>query len=570
MNQFCFQKSVFFSLLFALLGWHTALYAHGDELPVGKPTADHFTVYGQSDKYELTLYYPPLTAGQASGMTLYVADYFSNRPIDKAELKITAVESPQSVFEVHLLSPGVYEVRTTFPENKIYTLNIQVVHPNGADLIGMKNIEVGKALPHLETEEHTEGAAPAMPSWAVFLLGLLAGGILVFFVSRKKSRSLTLFFLVLSAWFSMPYKNIAFAHGDEEHGPKSGSGAYGKAVYAPKETQFLFEILTQPMVVGDYHSATTMFGTIVPASGGLGAVIAPQGGRITRVNVAVGQSVRAGQTLAVLQQNIGTSDQVGIAANNSSLAVQTTAATSKVAAAKKELDRLKKIEDLAAGRDIQAAEANYRQALAELQLLDNKSISDNKSANNRTLTLTAPISGVVGAFNLTAGTEVAAGQALFTVTNLNKVYVEAQVYDRDVPVVRAGNKFIVMCSTDDHKTSEVRLISPALSMNPGNQSQRVIFEMDNPRGEFKIGEFVTLKALDGSTSRQITVPNAALTEINGKTAVFVKHAPEEYELIFVQTGEDDGTRTLILKGLEEDEKVVVNGAYEVKMMYFNQ
>ncbi len=145
-----------------------------------------------------------------------------------------------------------------------------------------------------------------------------------------------------------------------------------------------------------------------------------------------------------------------------------------------------------------------------------------------------------------------------------------QVYDRDVPVVRAGNKFLVTCATDDHKSAEVRLISPAQTMNPGNQSQRVLFEMDNPKGEFKIGEFVTVKALNQQTSRQISVPNSALTEINGKTAVFLKHAPEEFELSYVQTGKDDGTRTLILKGMEEGEKVVINGAYEVKMMYLNQ
>ena len=126
------------------------------------------------------------------------------------------------------------------------------------------------------------------------------------------------------------------------------------------------------------------------------------------------------------------------------------------------------------------------------------------------------------------------------------------------------------CSTDDHKTAEVRLISPAQTMNPGNQSQRVLFEMDNPKGEFKIGEFVTVKALNQQISRNISVPNSALTEINGKPAVFLKDGPEMFTLSYVQTGEDDGTRTLILKGVEEGEKVVANGAYEVKMMYLNQ
>lgn len=546
----------------------TSHAAHGDEAATAsKPGATHFTLYAESDKYELTLYYPELIATREAHLTLFVADLQSNRPIEKAEIKVSTLENPQTIFEVNPVSPGVYELHGAFPENKNYTLSVQIVHPNGADLIGLKGVQVGAKLGSYdvvaEDHDHSNG-------WIWFIGGILLGGLVMWFVSRRRNRVLAVVMLLASAWLSSPHWSPVFAHGDEPHGPQTGGGGYGKRVSAPKETQFLFEILTQPISIGDYHSATSMFGTIVPASGGLGVVIAPQSGRITRVSVRVGQTVRAGQVLGVLQQNIGTPDQVGIAANNAGLGLQIETAKTRVASTKRELDRLKKIEDIAAGRDVQAAEANYSLALAELQILENKTMGANAAANSRSISLVAPISGVVGAFTLTPGAEVIAGQSLLTITNLDKVYVEAQVYDRDVPVIRVGNKFLVTCSTDDHKSAEVRLISQAQTMNPGNQSQRVLFEMDNLKGEFKIGEFVTVKALDNSTLRQITVPNSAFTEINGKTAVFLKHAPEEFELAYVQTGEDDGTRTLILKGIEEGKKVVVNGTYEVKMMYLNQ
>lgn len=543
--------------------------AHGDEAASVTPKsgATHFTGYAESDKYELTLYYPELSATREAHLTLFIADLQSNRPIDKAEIKVSPLESPQSTFEVSPISPGVYELHGAFPENKSYTLSVQIKHPNGADLIGIKGVQVGAKLDSADTR--TAGQDHST-TWIWFLGGLLLGGMAMWFVSRRRNRVLTAVFLLASAWLTTPNWNQVFAHGDEPHGQETGGGGYGKRVFAPKETQFLFEILTQPIAIGDYHSATSMFGTIVPASGGLGVVVAPQSGKIIRVNVRVGQAVRAGQVLGVLQQNIGTPDQVGIAANNAGLNLQIETAKTRLAATKRELERLKKIEDIAAGRDVQAAEANYNLALAELQTLEGKTIGAIAAANSRSISLIAPISGVVGAFTLTPGAEVVAGQTLLTLTNLDKVYVEAQVYDRDVPVIHAGNKFLVTCSTDDHKSAEVRLISQAQSMNPGNQSQRVLFEMDNPKGEFKIGEFVTVKALDNSTLRQITVPNSAFTEINGKTAVFLKHAPEEFELAYVQTGEDDGTRTLILKGIEEGKKVVVSGTYEVKMMYLNQ
>lgn len=543
--------------------------AHGDEAASATPKsgATHFTGYAESEKYELTLYYPELSATREGHLTLFIADLQSNRPIEKAEIKVSPLESPQSTFEVSPISPGVYELHGAFPENKAYTLSVQIKHPNGADLIGIKGVQVGAKLDSADTRTAEQDHSN---TWIWFLGGLLLGGMAMWFVSRRRNRVLTAVFLLASAWLSTPNWNQVFAHGDEPHGQETGGGGYGKRVFAPKETQFLFEILTQPIAIGDYHSATSMFGTIVPASGGLGVVVAPQSGKIIRVNVRVGQSVKAGQVLGVLQQNIGTPDQVGIAANNAGLNLQIETAKTRLAATKRELERLKKIEDIAAGRDVQAAEANYNLALAELQTQEGKTIGAIAAANSRSISLIAPISGVVGAFTLTPGAEVVAGQTLLTLTNLDKVYVEAQVYDRDVPVIRAGNKFLVTCSTDDHKSAEVRLISQAQSMNPGNQSQRVLFEMDNPKGEFKIGEFVTVKALDNSTLRQITVPNSAFTEINGKTAVFLKHAPEEFELAYVQTGEDDGTRTLILKGIEEGKKVVVSGTYEVKMMYLNQ
>ncbi len=563
--------NLFFRLIvcagfFVLLPENT--FAHGDEIPTDPGVAtDHFTSYGQSDRYELTLYYPELEAGMDARLTLYIADFKSNEPIDKAGLKVILMEKPDISFKAIALSPGIYELQGAFPENKSYTLNLEINHPKGADLIGVSGIRVGEKL-H-EDEISDDGQPAGGSSWLWFIGGLILGGLVVWAIGFRRKRVLTLILLLASAWGTSPDFNPVFAHDGETHGPPQKGSSLGKTVYSPKETQFLFEILTQPIAINDYQSTTTMFGTVVPASGGLGAVIAPQAGRLLDLKVSVGQRVDAGQTLATLQQNVSTPDQVSIAANNAALAVQIETAKTRLVAAKREYERLKKIEDIAAGRDVQAAEANYDAARVELQTLEKRALGANSTANGRTIALVAPIGGIVGAFTLTRGAEVVAGQTLFTVTNLGKVYVEAQVYDRDVPVVRSGNKFLVTCSTDDHKSAEVRLISQAQSMNPGNQSQRVLFEMDNPLGEFKIGEFVTVKALDNSRSRQITVPNSALTEINGKTAVFLKHAPEEYELAYVQTGEDDGTRTLILKGIEEGEKVVVKGAYEVKMMYLN-
>lgn len=78
------MKPLLFSLFALVAFFPKNLLAHGDEIPTDPGVAtDHFTTYGQSDRYELTLYYPELTAGKEAHLTLFVADYFSNRPLKR-------------------------------------------------------------------------------------------------------------------------------------------------------------------------------------------------------------------------------------------------------------------------------------------------------------------------------------------------------------------------------------------------------------------------------------------------------------------------------------------------------
>jgi multidrug efflux pump subunit AcrA (membrane-fusion protein) len=97
-----------------------------------------------------------------------------------------------------------------------------------------------------------------------------------------------------------------------------------------------------------------------------------------------------------------------------------------------------------------------------------------------------------------------------------------------------------------------------------------LFELSNADGAFKIGEFVTVRLQMGHSSRTLSLPNAAISQVNGKPVVFVKESPETFRVAYVATGTNNGDRTTIIKGLEAGEKVVINSAYQLKMMYLNQ
>jgi cobalt-zinc-cadmium efflux system membrane fusion protein len=82
------------------------------------------------------------------------------------------------------------------------------------------------------------------------------------------------------------------------------------------------------------------------------------------------------------------------------------------------------------------------------------------------------------------------------------------VFDKDANKVQQGAKFTIECANDSHKTSEVKLLSLAQEINATNQSQRVLFELNNPDSDFKIGEFVNIRVFASENSQQIALPNS--------------------------------------------------------------
>ena len=90
-------------------------------------------------------------------------------------------------------------------------------------------------------------------------------------------------------------------------------------------------------------------------------------------------------------------------------------------AAKKEYERLKTIQDIASKKELSEAEARYQKAS------DNKKLFN--STGGKTIVLKSPIDGIVGNFTFSIGSTINSDETIFTITNLSKVYVEAQVFD---------------------------------------------------------------------------------------------------------------------------------------------
>ncbi len=561
------KKALLISLfLFFLVGGnYQKVNAHGGEdhgaakAPSGG-VKTYFSSQAVSEKYEMILKFEPLEVGETGKLRLYINDFITNRPIENATLKISSPEDANIKFETKPNEKGVYEISGMFPAKKKYSLTVSINAESGPDLFSLQNIEIGKELPQASAE--TEGIKTT--HWyekPYFLVGagLLIGMLLMFLLSKIRNKKAVIASIILICLLPTAHWQKALAHGDE--GAGSSTGALSNAFEVPKETQFLFEVLTQKIGNGEFTESQKLFGTVMPSQNGQALVQTPQTGKIVSLNARVGQKVSKGQTLAVIEQNIDASTQVSFQAERNNLEAE-------LQAAKREYDRLKGIEDIAAKKDVSEAEARYQKAQQNLKVF--KNVGSDGNGSLKWIALKSPISGTIGNFNFSLGSTVNSGETIFTVINLSKVYIEVQVYDKDVTLVNGAKKFTAEYSDDSHKTAQLKLIAPALTVNPTNQSQRVLFELDNPTGGFKIGEFVNIRVFAGQPVRGITIPSSAISEINGKPVVFMKDSPEGFSVAYVSTGNDNGEYTIIKKGIEEGERVVVNGTYQLKMIYQNQ
>lgn len=540
-----------------------------DDHGVHEPAAETIKVKkveAVSDRYELVLKYEHLHANEVGKMTLYVADPVTNRPISNAKIVLSASLDSKATFDIKPKEVGIYEVTSRFSRERIFSLTAKIEGINGPDLMILKGVLVGHdESEHAHEEANEQTIDWQIGNWRMWVMfgGGLVIGLIAMFLAMKKNR--TLFSILLIGTCFFPTYQPSQAQEDHEHEsePKTGvQQTNGDAFDVPKETQFLFEVLTNPVETGNFRETTQLYGTVIPASTGMAVVQTPQVGRIVSLTTRVGQRVNKGQTLAVVEQTIDASTQVSLQAERNNLEVE-------LATAQKEYERLKKIEDIAAKRDIVEAEARLRKVQENLKVFNN--IAKNGKGNSRLVALTAPISGVVAPFAVAIGSTVGTGETLFTITNLSKVYVETQVFEQDADKVRLGTGFEVECQRDSekHKTSRVRLLSGAQVVN-ANQSQKMLFEVENPDGDFKIGEYVTVRAQARDENRTLALPNSALSQLNGKPCVFVKESPERFRVEYVAIGNNNGASTTILKGVHSGEKVVVTSSYQLKMIFLNQ
>ncbi len=180
----------------------------------------------------------------------------------------------------------------------------------------------------------------------------------------------------------------------------------------------------------------------------------------------------------------------------------------------------------------------------------------------KTLTLSAPARGVVLDLGVRHGMEVDPAQNLYTIADLSRVWVLADIYENELPWVQVGQHGVVELSYLPGRTfhGSTTYIDPFL--DPKTRTARVRLELDNPDGVLKPDMFANVTLATEARRDVLVIPDEAVLRSGKRNLAIVALGDGRFRPREVQLGLDSGGgRVEILSGLVEGERVVVSGQF---------
>lgn len=184
----------------------------------------------------------------------------------------------------------------------------------------------------------------------------------------------------------------------------------------------------------------------------------------------------------------------------------------------------------------------------------------NTGVAQRTLVVHAPFSGVVIEKNVVAGQAVQAGQTLYTVADLSRVWVEAELREADAGLVREGSTASIELGAlpGERLEGRVEYVYPTLRTDARTLEARIAIA--NPHGRLKPGMFATVR-LSAPTVRTLAIPVTAILRTGERQIVFADTGAGQLMPFEVETGRIAGDYAEVLSGLEPGQRVVTSAQF---------
>ena len=328
----------------------------------------------------------------------------------------------------------------------------------------------------------------------------------------------------------------------------------GNRVSLPEGSPLRTALTIVPVAVKDIKRDLVLPAVVEANPARLIKVAPPVAGHVTQLKVELGERVRAGQPLVVID-----SPDLGTAYSDYDRAKVLLALALKTRMRETELAKI----GGAPLKDLQQAETEYATAQAEYQRATDrlKQIGVNPDASNKSevVTVVAPMDGSV------IDLSVAPGQywndptaAMMTVADLNTVWVTASVPEKDIALVSTGQAVDVVLAAYPGRVLNGNVLFVSDVLDPATRRTKVSIAFKNPDMRLRPGMFASVSFF-APTERVPVVPTSALVLKDNETQVFVETAPWTFEARDVDIAFQQGGQAVLKSGVKVGDRVVTKG-----------
>ena len=183
-----------------------------------------------------------------------------------------------------------------------------------------------------------------------------------------------------------------------------------------------------------------------------------------------------------------------------------------------------------------------------------------KAAPLESIGVPSPASGYVIEKNVVNGASVDPGTRLYRIAALDKVWIEAEVYEADLPRVRVGQPAKVTLDYLPGRGYDAKVAYVYPYLDPKSRTGRVRIEIANKGLELRPGMYVTVDLSAEATSR-VQVPSAAVVYTGPRRLVFVDVGQGRFRPQEIRVGEESNGMYEVLSGLSPGDVVATSGVF---------
>lgn len=285
------------------------------------------------------------------------------------------------------------------------------------------------------------------------------------------------------------------------------------------------------------------------------------GGRIVEVRFREGDTVRAGQTLAVIE-----SSQVA------RVRAELAAAATRADAAHKKVDRLAELvkAGTASAQDLETARAEAGALDADLAAAHETLASMGTGAGaTARFEIHAPLTGVITKRDAVLGQPVAADHVVAEVMDLDHALFVAHVFEHDLARVRVGASAEVTLDAFADAPLVGKVLTVGRTVEPSSRAVLARIAIDDRDGMLRVGLFGTARVEIPEPAARApvpVVPTAALARVDDQDTVFVETAPGTFVARSVTLGHAVGGKVEVVSGLTASDRVATAGIFTLKSL----